>query len=118
MEQEIKLMKMSEVADATFDSACGCGEGICGTGMSVDTKETKEDLKMSETSKDYLVEGMTCAHCVGSVTKAVAGIAGVEDVEIELNAGGASKVSITSEGPIDENVLSAAIEDAGYSLVK
>ncbi len=73
---------------------------------------------MSELSKEYLVEGMTCSHCVGSVTKAVAGIDGVEDVDIELIVGGASKVNITSETPLDDATVASAIEDAGYSLVK
>lgn len=41
---------------------------------------------MSETTT-YTVAGMTCAHCVASVTEEVSEIPSVEDVQIDLASG-------------------------------
>ncbi len=67
---------------------------------------------MSQTST-YTVTGMTCGHCVSSVTEEVQEIPGVEDVDVVLETG---VVTITSAEPIDESALRAAVEEAGYQL--
>lgn len=67
---------------------------------------------MSQTST-YTVTGMTCGHCVSSVTEEVQEIPGVENVDVVLETGG---VTITSAGPIDEAAVRSAVEDAGYQL--
>ena len=67
---------------------------------------------MSQTST-YTVTGMTCGHCVSSVTEEVQEIPGVEDVDVVLETGA---VTITSAEPIDESALRAAVEEAGYQL--
>lgn len=69
------------------------------------------------TTTDYLVTGMTCNHCVASVTEEVSELAGVEGVSVDLSAGGTSTVHVTSSTPLDEAAVRAAIEEAGYSLV-
>jgi copper chaperone len=63
------------------------------------------------------VEGMTCQHCVGSVTKELSVLEGVHDVHIDLNASGVSTVTLTSDGKISPSELTHAIEKAGYSVV-
>lgn len=68
------------------------------------------------TTTDYLVTGMTCNHCVASVTEEVSELAGVEAVSVDLNASGTSTVHVTSATPLDEAAVRAAIEEAGYSL--
>jgi len=68
------------------------------------------------TTTDYLVNGMTCGHCVSSVTEELSELAGVENVAVDLNAGGTSTVHITSETPLDADAVRAAVEEAGYSL--
>ena len=56
------------------------------------------------------VDGMTCMHCVGAVRKALAAVAGVEEVvEVSLEAG-----SATVKGNADTEALIAAIKAAGY----
>ncbi|MEN2740415.1 cation transporter [Microbacterium sp. X-17] len=65
---------------------------------------------------DYLVAGMTCAHCVRSVTEEVSALAGVAAVDVDLNAGGASRVRVSSAAPIALDEIRAAIEEAGYTL--
>ncbi len=67
---------------------------------------------MSQTST-YTVTGMTCGHCVSSVTEEVQEIPGVEDVDVVLKTGA---VTITSAEPVDESALRAAVEEAGYQL--
>ncbi|MCT1366939.1 heavy-metal-associated domain-containing protein [Kocuria sp. HSID16901] len=65
---------------------------------------------------DISVQGMTCGHCVASVTEELQEIGNVTDVTVDLNAGGVSPVTITHEGPLDEAAVRAAVDEAGYSL--
>ncbi|MGO1166683.1 MAG: heavy-metal-associated domain-containing protein [Janibacter sp.] len=67
---------------------------------------------MSATST-YTVTGMTCGHCVSSVTEEVQEIPGVEDVAVELESG---VVTITSAEPVDAGAVRSAVEEAGYQL--
>ena len=62
----------------------------------------------------YTVQGMTCGHCVASVTEEVKGIAGVSDVSVELESGA---VTVTSDAPLDTAAVKAAVQEAGYELV-
>ncbi|MDQ1525734.1 MAG: copper chaperone [Microbacteriaceae bacterium] len=76
----------------------------------------------SATSQDairehYLVDGMTCSHCVSSVTEEVSAIDGVESVKVALNAGGTSRIMVVSSKPIDTEAIRGAVTEAGYSLV-
>ncbi|HCJ49909.1 MAG TPA: hypothetical protein DHW40_11360, partial [Microbacterium sp.] len=59
---------------------------------------------------------MTCSHCVSSVTEELTALDGVENVTVDLNAGGTSRVTIHSAGPIDSDAVKAAVEEAGYTL--
>jgi copper chaperone len=73
---------------------------------------------MSDTiSTDYLVTGLTCGHCVSSVTEEVSAIDSVESVNIELVKGGASVVSVASSAPVSDEQIRAAVTEAGYTLV-
>ena len=65
------------------------------------------------TTQTYTVTGMTCGHCVASVTEEVEEIPGVENVEVVLETG---SLTITSSDPIDDAAVQAAVEDAGYAL--
>jgi copper ion binding protein len=67
---------------------------------------------MSQT-RTYTVSGMTCQHCVASVTEEVGELAGVEHVEVVLETGA---VTVTSNGPLEDAGVQAAVEVAGYRL--
>jgi copper chaperone CopZ len=67
---------------------------------------------MSQTST-YTVTGMTCGHCVSSVTEEIQEIPHVENVAVALETG---VVTITSAEPIDEAAVRAAVDEAGYQL--
>ena len=66
---------------------------------------------MSETT--YTVTGMTCAHCVASVTEEITEIDGVTAVTVDLPTGA---VTVTSTTQIDEAEIRAAVTEAGYRL--
>lgn len=55
------------------------------------------------------IGGMTCQHCVRAVTKALEGVAGVDNVSVDLGAGHARV-----EGPADPASLLRAVESEGY----
>jgi copper ion binding protein len=61
----------------------------------------------------YTVVGMTCGHCVSSVTEEVSQVAGVTGVDVDLASGA---VTVTSEAPVDADAVRAAVEDAGYEV--
>lgn len=92
------------------DAGAGCA--CCATGS---TPETVGAVAAAVTS-DVLVTGMTCSHCVLSVTEELSAIDGVEGVSVDLNAGGASRVTIRSSTPIPAAAVQAAIAEAGYAL--
>ena len=60
----------------------------------------------------YNVEGMTCGHCVASVTSEVGKVAGVSGVVVDLAAG---TVEVTGTG-VDEAAVRAAVDEAGYAV--
>ncbi|GAA2617153.1 copper ion binding protein [Actinomadura fulvescens] len=61
----------------------------------------------------YTVTGMTCGHCVGSVKEEVGQVAGVTAVDVDLKTG---QVTVTSERPVDDAEITAAVEEAGYEV--
>ena len=61
----------------------------------------------------YAVVGMTCGHCVNAVTEEVSRLPGVTGVDVDLASGG---VTVTSEAPVDESAVRAAVEEAGYEV--
>ncbi|MDM7890564.1 heavy-metal-associated domain-containing protein [Curtobacterium caseinilyticum] len=69
------------------------------------------------TTETVAVTGMTCEHCVASVTEEVSELAGVTDVAVALVPGGSSSVTVTSDRPLDDEALRGAIAEAGYEVV-
>ena len=61
----------------------------------------------------YTVTGMTCGHCVSAVTEEVSQVPGVTAVAVDLESGG---LTVTSEAPVDETAVRAAVEEAGYEV--
>ena len=69
---------------------------------------------MSETrTSEYTVTGMTCGHCVASVTEEVQEISGVNDVQVDLPTG---RLRFSSDQPVSDADVRAAVEEAGYQL--
>ena len=63
----------------------------------------------------YAVTGMTCEHCVASVTEEISEIDGVSDVVVDLPTGA---VQVTSDAPIVVSRIRAAVAQAGYQLAE
>jgi copper chaperone len=59
----------------------------------------------------YAVEGMTCDHCAASVAEEVGELAGAERVAVDLETG-----RLEVAGAVDDDAVSAAVEEAGYRL--
>jgi copper chaperone CopZ len=71
------------------------------------------------TSATYKVAGMTCEHCANAVTGELKSLDGVQDVAVELNAGGVSAVTVTSDVPLTSAAVEAALDEAGdYRLAR
>jgi hypothetical protein len=71
-----------------------------------------ESIKVNETDLVVSVGGMTCNHCVNSVTNAISEVINVENVDVDLGSG---KTKINGNNiNIDEVV--EAITSSGYSV--
>ncbi|PUA81274.1 heavy-metal-associated domain-containing protein [Nocardioides currus] len=65
------------------------------------------------TTTTLTVTGMTCAHCVASVTEEIRELTSVESVAVDLATG---SVTVTSSQPLDPAAVRAAVEEAGYAV--
>ncbi len=63
-------------------------------------------------TSNYTVVGMTCEHCVSSVTEEVSEVPGITDVDVDLATGRLTVVGTD----IDDATVQAAVEEAGYQL--
>jgi len=64
----------------------------------------------------YVVSGMTCGHCVSAVTEEIGKLDGLIGVEVDLFAGGQSRLTVTSTAELAADAVAAAVEEAGYEL--
>jgi copper chaperone CopZ len=65
------------------------------------------------TTITYKVPDVSCSHCQAAISREVGAVAGVETVDIDLET---KTVTITG-GPLSEQALVAAIDEAGYEVV-
>ena len=64
-------------------------------------------------TSSYTVTGMTCDHCVRAVQSEVGHVPGVASVAVDLATG---RVTVQSQGPLEEAAVRAAVEEAGFEL--
>jgi copper chaperone CopZ len=69
------------------------------------------------TISTFKVTGMTCAHCVSAVTTELSALPGVTAVDVDLQAGAITPITVTSTTELDPAAVAAAIDEAGYTLV-
>jgi copper chaperone len=62
----------------------------------------------------YRVTGMTCGHCVNAVTTEISEIPGVDTVKVDLDSG---RVTVTSQAPLADEAVAAAVDEAGYTVL-
>ncbi|MEY2847365.1 MAG: hypothetical protein RI885_30 [Actinomycetota bacterium] len=90
------------------DHNCTCGTATDSTAAG--------PISADAIREHYLVDGMTCSHCVSSVTEELSAVEGVASVSVDLNAGGTSRVMVASAQPIPLETIRAAVSEAGYEL--
>jgi len=61
----------------------------------------------------FNVEKMMCGGCEANVKKALADVAGVDSVEVDLDA-----KTVTVTGDIEAAVIATIISDAGYPAIQ
>lgn len=64
-------------------------------------------------SVSLAVQGMSCGHCVASITSAVSPLPGVTGVDVAPTVG-----TVRVDGTPDTRAVAAAIEDAGYDVAQ
>jgi copper chaperone len=70
-------------------------------------------MSHTDTVREYTVKGMTCEHCVLSVSEEVSDVAGVEQVDVDLASG---RLAVRGADFRDEQIR-AAVAEAGYEVV-
>ena len=126
----LNLLTGASVTDAVdAGGCCGGGSCMCSSGAAavpafdlagsrglVTSGESPTAEASAALATEFLVTGMTCGHCVSSVSEEVGAVAGVDAVEVVLKKGGASRVTVTSAVLVDAAAVRAAVEEAGYQL--
>jgi len=87
-------------------------EKAVATAEEEERQTTKEENTMPSTIK---VKGMSCQHCVMSVTKALGQLEGIKNVEVDLAKG---EVRFDNPKEIASSRIEKTISDAGYEVVQ
>lgn len=67
-----------------------------------------------QTNLSFMVPGMTCGHCTSAVESELMKVTGVQTVHIDLDT---KAVAVTGTD-LDWPALEAAVDEAGYELVR
>jgi copper chaperone CopZ len=94
---------------------CGSGGGGCACGGHGGSGHGAHSPAGAST-QTFGVAGMTCEHCVRSVTEELAAYPEVGSVDISLDPDGVSRVTVGSSRPLGREEIAAAVADAGYRL--
>jgi formate dehydrogenase gamma subunit len=101
---EDEMTKKAEVKNEEKDRTLAA-EGVAGI------QTEKEEKAMPSTIK---VKGMSCQHCVMSVTKALGQLEGIRNVQVDLAKG---EVRFDNTKEVVSDRIAKAIEDAGYEVI-
>ncbi|MBP0456057.1 heavy-metal-associated domain-containing protein [Streptomyces montanisoli] len=87
--------------------SCCSSDGSC-------TSKAATDTHSGGVTTVYKVSGMTCGHCESAVSQEISALGGVNAVKAVADSG---EVTVTSDGPLDDESVRAAVDEAGYELV-
>ncbi|MEW5950127.1 MAG: cation transporter [Thermodesulfobacteriota bacterium] len=59
------------------------------------------------------IKGMSCDHCVKTVSRVLNGIEGIKNVKVSLEKG---EATFDEEKPVDVNMIKEQIKKAGYEV--
>ena len=82
--------------------------------MHIINETVKFIIEGDQTMATIKIKGMSCQHCVASVTKALSEIAGITDVQVNLEEG---EATFNEQSPIEEQVIKDAIARIGFEVV-
>jgi copper chaperone len=68
---------------------------------------------MTRMTQTWTVTGMTCEHCVASMTEEVSELPGVRAVDVVLPDG---TLTVEADAPLADDDVRRAVEEAGYAL--
>jgi copper chaperone CopZ len=91
------------------------GYACCSPQQDAGTESTASP-SAEQPATDFQLAGMTCGHCVSSVSEELAKLDGVNDVQVALVPGGISIVTIYGSESVSPVAVRAAIAEAGYEL--
>jgi copper chaperone len=61
----------------------------------------------------YAVTGMSCGHCVATLTRVIGELDGVTGVDVELDTG---RVTVGATADPDDTAIAEVVDEAGYEL--
>ncbi|MDN5892427.1 heavy-metal-associated domain-containing protein [Arthrobacter sp. AOP36-A1-22] len=67
------------------------------------------------TTTEYQVTGMSCGHCETAIRTEISEIPGVTDIDVSAATG---RLAVTTDKPVDETAVLAAVDEAGYAAVR
>lgn len=112
---EVYVMRSPDVQDLGWSAARG------GCACRATTSSAQEAAVSTPAAgavvAEYLVSGMTCAHCVNGVSEKLSALPGVASVVVNLDLGQSSKVTVRSVAPLNLSQVAEAMDAAGYQLV-
>lgn len=100
-----------EKAEKVAEKTDSMTENIPGD-SGVDNKEDEKGMVMMK--KTLVVEGMMCEHCKMHVEKALAGVAGVDSAQVDLEK---KTATVSMAEDVADQVLMDAVKEAGYEPV-
>jgi len=103
--------------NTTNQNDLGLTDASCACGTHDHAQAGGTSANVGLTTSTFEVSGMTCGHCVKSVTEELSRLEGAKNVEVVLVSGGVSQVTVSSLGALDFEAVAAAIDEAGYELV-
>lgn len=62
--------------------------------------------------RTFTVDGMTCEHCRAAVVEEVVAVAGITEVDLDLESG---RLVVRGDR-VDDEAVAAAVAEAGYSV--
>ena len=114
----------SEPSVATASGGCGSGGG-CACSSAAPAPTVRADTVIgaprvsgsrARVSSVLEVTGMTRGRCIATVMNALEKVRGVDSVDVDLNSGGISRVTVVSSAALDPDAVRSAIDGAGYAL--
>lgn len=79
------------------------------------SKKDRENKEVNTMKRTLKIEGMMCMHCVNHVTKALQGVEGVAEVDVQLKK---KTAIVTLSAEVENEVLVNAVTEAGYEVKK